>query len=227
MDVSTANVSVNNIQFTLSGSHDADDLTTANVYFNASAPVLAGASYLGNTAATFAAPHAYSININRSLTAATSGYFIISLNVNAAASTGKTVQVNGLANPVIFGYTTAPNVTNSQTNTAGVKTISASFATPQAIAETSNIAAASEQTVFSGMVYPNPANAMLAAGFTATSRQKVTIQITGTNGKVVSFKTLTADQGGNKINMEVRSITAGMYHIRVRADNGEVYLDKK
>ena len=125
MDVATANVTVNNIQFTLSGNHDANDLTYVNVYFNASAATMTGASYLGNTVATFAGPHAYSININKPMTAGTSGYFLVTVNVSATATDNKTVRITGGTTPVVFGFTSAVSVTNNQTNNAGTQTIEA------------------------------------------------------------------------------------------------------
>ena len=58
MDVAAESVTVNNIQFTLSGNHDANDLTTVYVYFNATSPIISGASNLGSTPAAFAGPSA-------------------------------------------------------------------------------------------------------------------------------------------------------------------------
>ncbi len=61
--------------------------------------------------------------------AGASGYFIIAVNVNSSATTGNTVKVNGLSNPVSFGYTTAPTITNNQTDIAGTQTILAAGVT--------------------------------------------------------------------------------------------------
>ncbi|MEO7767549.1 MAG: hypothetical protein ABIS01_08990, partial [Ferruginibacter sp.] len=59
MTVTTPAVAVNNIQFTLGGTHDADDIATVSVYFNASSPAFARSTLLGSAPATFAAPHTY------------------------------------------------------------------------------------------------------------------------------------------------------------------------
>ncbi|MEO6732587.1 MAG: T9SS type A sorting domain-containing protein, partial [Ferruginibacter sp.] len=125
MSVATEPVLVNNIQFTLSGTHDVNDLETVLVYFNATSPVFAGSTFLGSAVATFAAPHAYSINISRAMAVGSTGYFIILANVNSGATDNNTVKINGATNPVVFGFTTTPNVTNTQTDAAGIQTIQA------------------------------------------------------------------------------------------------------
>jgi hypothetical protein len=134
MDVVSLPVVVNNIQFTLSGTHDNNDLTTLRVYYNAAAPTVSGATLMAvNIAATFAAPHAYSSTFNsagsQTIAAGASGYFIITASVDPAATNGNTVILNGATNPVIFGYTTSPVVTNNQTNIAGTQTILAAGVT--------------------------------------------------------------------------------------------------
>ena len=123
MKVATEPVTVNNIQFKLGGNYDNNDLDYVYVYYNASAPTISGASYLTYAAATYSAPHTYSLNINRSLAVGEAGYFIISVNLNNAASDNKYIQINGDTDPVIFGYTTSPNKTNSQSNKAQKQTI--------------------------------------------------------------------------------------------------------
>ncbi len=127
MDVSTLPVVVNSIQFTLSGTHDNNDLLILNIYFNASAPSLTGATQVANASALFAAPHPYNVPFNfvgsLNISAGTSGYFIIAANVASSATNGNTVKLDGAANPVSFGYTTSPIITDNQTNIAGIKTI--------------------------------------------------------------------------------------------------------
>ncbi|MEO6731079.1 MAG: hypothetical protein ABIN01_07665, partial [Ferruginibacter sp.] len=125
MSVTTTAVTVNNIQFTLDGTHDANDLANVLVYFNATSPVFAGSSFLGSAVATFAAPHSYSIAINRAMAAGSTGYFIILADVNSGATDNNTIKVNGATNPVVFGFTVAPTVVNNQTDAAGIQTIQA------------------------------------------------------------------------------------------------------
>ncbi|MEO5893733.1 MAG: T9SS type A sorting domain-containing protein [Ferruginibacter sp.] len=127
MSAATEPVTVNNIQFTLGGTHDVNDLETVLVYFNAASPVFAGSSFLGSAVATFAAPHAYSINISRNMAVGSTGYFIILVNVDPAATIGNTVIINGAVNPVTFGFTTSPNITNSQVDNGGLHTLPVNF----------------------------------------------------------------------------------------------------
>ncbi|MEP7231797.1 MAG: T9SS type A sorting domain-containing protein [Ginsengibacter sp.] len=129
MSVNTTPVTVNNIQFTLDGTHDADDLGLVSVYFNATAPTVSGASFLGNTLAAFAAPHTYSISISRTMATGSTGYYIIAVNINSDATDDNTIKVNGATNPAVFGFTTTPNVTNNQTNVAGIQTMQAADVT--------------------------------------------------------------------------------------------------
>ncbi len=138
MSAATEPVTVNNIQFTLGGTHDANDLATVLVYFNGTSPVFAGSSYLGQAVATFAAPHSYSININRNMAVGSTGYFIIVANVNDAATDNNTIKIDGATNPVVFGFGTSPNVVNSQTDAAGLQTIQASDITLNTIPVATN-----------------------------------------------------------------------------------------
>ena len=60
MDVAAQPVTVNSMQFTLTGTHDDNDLVVLDVYFNATAPTVAGATQKAiNVSANFAAPHTY------------------------------------------------------------------------------------------------------------------------------------------------------------------------
>jgi hypothetical protein len=142
MDVASFPVTINSMQFTLTGTHDDNDLIVLHVFFNATAPTLSGATQKAvNVSANFAAPHTYNAIFNLGshiLAAGTSGYFIVVADVAAAATSGNTIKVNGLTNPVTFGYTTSPTITNNQTDIAGIQTILASGV----ILTTSAIAAA-------------------------------------------------------------------------------------
>ena len=136
MDVASSPVLVNNVQFTLTGTFDNNDLTNTVVWFNPSSASLAGATPLVNVSALFSAPHAFNVSVNQSITAGASGYFIITVSTDAAATSGNTIKLNGAANPVTFGFTTSPSITNNQTDIAGLQTIQAAGVTltTQAIA---------------------------------------------------------------------------------------------
>ncbi len=133
MDVASLPVTVNSIQFTLTGTHDNNDITVLQVFFNPTAPTVVGATQkAANVSANFAAPHTYNaiFNLgNQAIAAGASGYFIIVADVDAAATSGNTIKVNGLANPVSFGYTTSPTITNNQTDISGTQTILAAGVT--------------------------------------------------------------------------------------------------
>ncbi|MEP6712803.1 MAG: T9SS type A sorting domain-containing protein [Ferruginibacter sp.] len=135
MDVTTQAVTVNNVQVTLSGTHDADDLGFLRVYFNATAPSLTGSTLLNFVSANFAAPHTYTIaSLNRLIAAGSTGYFIIAADVNNTATTNNTIKINGASNPLIFSFSTAPNITNNQIDIAGTQTIQAADVTLTTIA---------------------------------------------------------------------------------------------
>jgi hypothetical protein len=133
MDVASLPVTINSMQFTLTGTHDDNDLVVLHVYFNPTAPTLSGATQKAvNVSANFAAPHAYNAIFNlgsQGLAAGSSGYFIVLADVAAAATSGNTVKINGLTNPVSFGYSTSPTITNNQTDIAGTQTILAAGVT--------------------------------------------------------------------------------------------------
>jgi hypothetical protein len=222
MNVTTAAVTVNNIQFTLTGTHDADDLTYATVYFNATAATISGASYLNQSVATYAAPHTYSLGINRTLAAGTSGYFLITVNVNASATIGKTVKLNGATDPVIFGYATAPNITNSQTNAAGVKTISSTLA-----AVAGNDANYNTNTEIAGKVYPNPATDAVFIELSFEMKRQILLQLTTENGRIVTSKSYTVEKGKNKLSIDVSSLPSGFYYATVQTEGYSSRVDKK
>ncbi|MES2775146.1 MAG: T9SS type A sorting domain-containing protein [Bacteroidota bacterium] len=123
VDVGVLPVTSGSIQFTLTGTHDANDLDNVRVHTNAT-PNLSGAVNRGSLGAGFVAPHTYSINYNDfSISAGTTLYFIITFDVNATGTSGNTIKINGVANPVTFTYTTGPTITNNQTDVTGIKTI--------------------------------------------------------------------------------------------------------
>ena len=100
MSVSTDPVTVNSVQLTLSGTHDADDLGFLRVYFNPSAATISGATLVNYVNGTFAAPHTYTItSLNRTITAGSSGYFIIAVDVDNTANDNRTIKINGATNP--------------------------------------------------------------------------------------------------------------------------------
>jgi hypothetical protein len=217
MKVKTEPIKVNNIQFTLSGTHDNNDLTNAYLYYNASGPVLSGASYLGYAVATYAAPHTYSINVNKDMNVNDEGYFIVAVSVSASASVGKTVKINGANDPMVFGFATAPNITDNQSNKAGVKTISASFALNGG--EQSAIVSNNYKT---GTVFPNPANASFNFTVTADKNEMIKTQLTGRNGMVMLEKNFNIGTQQNRCSISVAHIPTGTYYLILLNSKGEL-----
>ncbi len=221
MVVATMPVVVTNLQFTFTGTHDADDLTYVYIYFNSS-PTLTGASYLGGTTATFAAPHTYSQSVYKSLSVGETGYFLITFNVDAAASTGKTVILNGNLNPVIFGYTTAPNTTNNQTNSAGAKTITVSG--PPVFVDQAKLQIAGN---LNSSMYPNPANDKVLIEGNFMQDDKMEVLFSNASGVVVQSSVVTVIKGKNIIRLDVSNLNEGYYFVNFRSAHGEWRLNDK
>ncbi len=221
MVVATMPVVVTSLLFTFTGTHDADDLTYVYVYFNSS-PTLTGATYLGGTTATFAAPHTYSQSVYKSLSVGETGYFLITFNVDAVASTGKTVILNGNLNPVIFGYTTAPNTTNNQTNSAGIKTITVSAPPDFAIKNDLQITGK-----LNGKIYPNPAKdkVMIEGNFLRDDNMEVLF--TNAAGRVEQSAIASVTKGKNFIHLDVSKLNDGYYFITFRSAAGAFRLNNK
>ena len=78
---------------------------------------------------TFTSGHAYNIPFSNSMTAGSTGYYIIAVNVAAAATDNHTIKIDGATDPVVFGFTTAPNIIDNQTDAAGAQTIQAADVT--------------------------------------------------------------------------------------------------
>lgn len=126
IDVTVAPVIITSTQFTLTGTHDNNDLTYIILYIN-SIPSIYNTNNLNGTSGLYAAPHSYSItHAPKTIAAGSTVYLMIMVRTSSAATPGNTVKINGSANPVTFGYTSTPNITNNQTDAAGSLTIVAS-----------------------------------------------------------------------------------------------------
>jgi hypothetical protein len=216
MEVITEPVTVNNIQFTLSGTHDNNDLTNAAIYFNATAPNLTGASFLNSTATAFDAPHLYSVSINRTIAAGEEGYFIIVVTVSATATINNTVTINGSTNPVVFGYTTAPNSVNNQTNNAGTKTIKAG--SPKEAGTTG---------ISLNEIYPNPASASFTYSLSGNETQSILVRLLDQQGRTVIAERMSINPGENNFNMNIASLSNGSYFLLVSDDQQGIRLSKQ
>ena len=123
VDVAANPAVINAIQFTLTGTYDNNDINNIRIWSN-STPSLTGATQIVNTSGLFAAPRNYNIGLgNQNIAMGVTRYFIITADVDNAATNNNTIKLDGAANPVTFSYATAPAITNNQTDVAGLKTI--------------------------------------------------------------------------------------------------------
>ena len=245
IDVTLSAVSINNISFKLNGTFGASDLATVSVYFNSASPTVGG-SFLGSASAAFAAGHAYSIVVNNSVAAGASGYYVIAVNVNSAATDNNTVKINGATDPVVLGFTTAPTVTNNQSDLAGAQTIQASDITLTTVAAaagninqgtTSNIVYVTKIDAAVEPVSVNNISFKLNGTFDATDLATVTIYFNPSSPTVGgSFlgSTSAAFASGHlysiAINNNVAAGGSGYYVITVNVngdatDNNTVKID--
>ncbi len=222
--IATEPITINNVQFTLTGTHDNDDLVYARVYFN-TAPNLSGASQLTYALANNAAPHTYSVGAYKPMAIGDVGYFLIAVDVASAATVGHTVTINGNTNPVVFGYTTVPNITNNQTNAAGVKTISASA--PNSFSYNENSKADVRNEIVSANVYPNPATDAVNIKLSFEAKQQVTLQLTTESGNVLTSKTFMVEKGNNKLSMDTHALFNGVYYVTLQSAGKTFHLNKK
>lgn len=124
LDINVPSVTVNSISFTLSGTHDNDDITSIDLKYKPVSPTVAGSVSIGSTPVFFAAPHTYTINFtDKTLVSGDHAYFFITVTTEATATSGNTVKLDGLANPVGFGFTPVYSILNNQTDAAGARTI--------------------------------------------------------------------------------------------------------
>ena len=216
--VKTEPVIVNNIQFELFGNHDFNDLTGVYLYYNASAPVISGASYLGGTTTLFDAPHTYSVGVYKPMVVNETGYYMIVVNVSSTANVGHTVKVNGATDPVVLGFATAPNVVNSQTNAAGTKTIASAL---NIAGNTSGDNEMSNAYTVNG-IFPNPANTTFSFAMKGIKNETVKAQLTGRTGNVIVEKNYTISAIQNKYSMNVSNIPIGAYYLVLINDKGNL-----
>ncbi|MEP6685090.1 MAG: T9SS type A sorting domain-containing protein, partial [Parafilimonas sp.] len=176
-------------------------------------------SYLGSATTSFAAPHTYSVPIYRAMAVGDQGYYMITVNVSASASVGKTVKVNGATDPVVFAYITDPNVTNSQTNNAGTQTISAAFGKAPIADNEAN--AISNNSFTLKNLFPNPANTTFSFFVSGNKNEKAVAQLTDRSGNKLVQKNIEIINGLNQYSMNVSSFISGVYYLVITNASGE------
>ncbi len=124
VDVSTTSAHLSSLSMVTSGTYDADDITAFRLFRNAN-PTLTGATLLATDGTTGGSGETVSFSTNYTFTIGTH-YLIISIGLSNSATDENTVHLDGEANPAALTFSTAPNVTDNQSNEAGVQTIQAS-----------------------------------------------------------------------------------------------------
>ncbi|MEO5590946.1 MAG: hypothetical protein ABIR15_15975, partial [Chitinophagaceae bacterium] len=125
-------LTINSIEANLGGNFDNDDFGNILLYYNLTAPSLTGAVASGNVPGNVASPHLFTIPAGRVVAAGSTIYILIVTNASNTATDNHTVLIDGAVNPIIINSSSAPVITNSQTDAAGIQTIQAadlSFAT--------------------------------------------------------------------------------------------------
>lgn len=72
------------------------------------------------------------------------------------------------------------------------------------------------------LVYPNPSNGLATISFETIKRQTIQVSVVDLIGRVVIKKMISAEAGKNNQELDLNSIPAGIYHIRIEADNGSM-----
>jgi len=151
-------------------------------------------------------------NVNKPMAIGDQGYFVVAVSVSNTATVGKTVKENGATDPIVFGFSTAPNITDNQANNTGVKTISASFAK----SDNGNINEAEKNTsgnYKTGGIFPNPANTSFNFSVSGIKNETIKAQLTGRSGSVMFEKNFNISQVQNNYSINVSNISNGVYYL--------------
>ncbi len=127
LDVAIASVKLDALSMATSGTYDSDDLDNFKLYRNTS-PTMSGASWMKTDNTTTGNGETVAFNTNYTFAVGT-WYLIVTVDVAAGATDGNTVHFNGAANPASPVFVTVPNVTDNQSNNAGVQTVRAADVT--------------------------------------------------------------------------------------------------
>ena len=76
----------------------------------------------------------------------------------------------------------------------------------------------SSEAISFNAVYPNPTNGLLNLEFESNRSGSFNLSIIGVKGNVVSTKTFELFAGENKVQLDLREIPIGMYHIKLPAE---------
>jgi hypothetical protein len=76
-----------------------------------------------------------------------------------------------------------------------------------------------ETTDFTATVFPNPASGMVTVEMNNPIAQSVSIQICGTDGKVIEQIANTLEEGTTQIPLSIATLKAGVYTVKVNGEN--------
>jgi RNase P/RNase MRP subunit p29 len=74
-------------------------------------------------------------------------------------------------------------------------------------------------TDFTATVFPNPATGMVTVELNAPVAQTLSIQICGTDGKVIEQIANTLEEGTTQIPLSIATLKAGVYTVKVNGEN--------
>jgi hypothetical protein len=74
-------------------------------------------------------------------------------------------------------------------------------------------------TGFTATVFPNPATGMVTVELNAPVAQTLSIQICGTDGKVIEQIANTLEEGKTQIPLSIATLKAGVYTVKVNGEN--------
>jgi hypothetical protein len=121
MDVTGAAVTMNNLNMVTSGTYDSDDISLFRLYRNTSAS-LTGAALITTDGTTTGTGETVNFPMNQTFNPGTY-YLMITFTLTNTATDGNSIQMNGGINPAVYSFTTAPNITDTQSNLAGTQWI--------------------------------------------------------------------------------------------------------
>jgi hypothetical protein len=117
---------------------------------------------------------------------------------------------------VIFGFSTAPNIDDNQSNNTGTKTIKAG--SPKE-ANTGGFTL--------DEIYPNPAAASFNYSLSGSENQTILVRLMDPNGKLVMSEVVNIASGENNFSMNISSLANGIYYLVASDDLQMMRLSKQ
>jgi HYR domain len=124
--------------FKTTGNYTNSDIGLMSIYINSTNSLTGATPNSTNYSTSIGTGETITLGAQATIPVGESRYFFIIAEIRPAGTNGRTIKINGAANPieVIYNYV-SPIITNNQTNIAGNQTIG----TPSYTASTENVAA--------------------------------------------------------------------------------------